>query len=121
MKLRIALALVLALITTVARADSTPPLGWPVTPPAQAKTPIGALTPQSPVLHFSGKADNPTPLPLVNPAPAPPVCAVEVCDRNATTRAGRPTPMSCLAAVSASSASASRAFSAWASLVMSHG
>ena len=77
MKLRIALALVLALITTVARADSTPPLGWPVTPPAQAKTPIGALTPQSPVLHFSGKADNPTPLPLVNPAPAPPVCAVE--------------------------------------------
>ena len=78
MKLRIALALVLALITTVARADTTPPLGWPVTPPsATAPTKIGALAAQTPVLHFNGKADNPTPLPLVNPAPLPPVCAFE--------------------------------------------
>jgi hypothetical protein len=77
MRLRIAVALALVLVTTVARADTTPPLGWPVTPPAQSKTKIGALAPSTPVLHFSGKADNPTPLPLVNPAVLPPVCAFE--------------------------------------------
>ena len=66
----------LALATTVARAD-TPPLGWPVTPPAASKQAIGALAPQNPVLHFKGAADNPTPLPLVNPLAIPPVCAIE--------------------------------------------
>ena len=78
MRIRLALVMVLALTVTVARAQTTPPLGWPVTPPsATAPQKIGALAPQSPILHFSGAADNPTPLPLVNPAALPPVCAVE--------------------------------------------
>ena len=77
MKTHIAMALALTLTCAVARADTTPPLGWPVTPAAQSKTPIGTLAPQTPILHFSGQADNPTPLPLVNPAFISPVCAVE--------------------------------------------
>jgi Lysyl oxidase len=79
MKTRLALVMALALTVTVARAQTAPPLGWPVTPPsAAAPQKIGALAaPQSPILHFNGAADNPTPLPLVNPAALPPVCAVE--------------------------------------------
>jgi hypothetical protein len=77
MKIRIAVALALALVTTAARADSTPPLGWPVTPPSTSPvTKIGTLNHATPILTFKGAVNNHTPLPLVNPTFAPPVCTI---------------------------------------------
>ena len=75
MKSRLLLAVALVLVVGVARAD-TPPLGPPVVPPAATTTAIGTLAGNSPLLHFKGAVDNPTPFPLVN-NPMPLVCAAE--------------------------------------------
>ena len=78
MRIRLLVAFALLLVTGVARADTTPPLGWPVTPPSSSPPQkIGALGSSNALLHFAGAADNPTPLPLVNPLALPPVCAFE--------------------------------------------
>jgi hypothetical protein len=75
MKTRLFVAAALILATGVARAD-TPPVGPPVVPPSASTKAIGTLAPSTPLLHFDGAVDNPTPLPLVN-NPIPVVCAAE--------------------------------------------